>query len=312
MPLHPQAEAFLQRMAQEKAPQYSEMSPAEARIWDARINRLLNSRKEKVAEVKDLEIDLGRKIPIRIYTPIAHTTSPPIVYFHGGGWVVGSLDQVDLPCRLLANGTRHTVVSVDYRLAPEHKFPAAPEDCYAAAKWVAENADKLGGGRRQIVVCGSSAGGNLASIVSMMANDRGVPDILTQILIYPITDLGYEYGNVPDELSPALTGRDMQWFINHYLGKQADIQNEYASPLLRANPKGLPPAVIITAEYDILTEQCNAYSNKLKKAGVKVRSEFFKGMVHGFFTLPDMFDASSDVIRIVSDASALSSLDKRC
>jgi acetyl esterase len=202
----------------------------------------------------------------------------------------------------LANGTRHVVVSVDYRLAPEHKFPTAPEDCYAAAKWVAENADKLGGDRKQIVVCGDSAGGNLASVVSMMANDRDGPTVTTQILMYPVTYLGYEYRNFPDELSPALTQRDLQWYINHYIGKQADMQNEYASPLLRENPKGLPPTVMITAEYDILTEQCNAYANKLKKAGVQVKCELFKGMVHGFFTLPDMFDAASDAIRIVSNA----------
>jgi acetyl esterase len=202
----------------------------------------------------------------------------------------------------LANGTRHVVVSVDYRLAPEHKFPAAPDDCYAAAKWIAENADKFGGPRKQIVVCGDSAGGNLASVVSMMANDRGGPTITTQILIYPVTDLGYEYRSFPDELSPTLTQRNLQWYINHYIGRHADKQNEYASPLLRANPKGLPPTVMITAEYDILTQHCNAYANKLKDAGVQVKSELFKGMVHGFFTLPDTFDAASDVIRILSNA----------
>jgi len=301
MPLHPQAEAFLHRMVEEKVPQYSELSPAEARIWEMKIVRMFNSHKEEVGKVENLQIDLGRKIPIRVYTPITKARSPPIVYFHGGGWVVGNLDQVDLPCRLLANGTRHVVASVDYRLSPEDKFPAASEDCYAAAKWVAENAERLGAEDKQIVVCGDSAGGNLASVVSMMANDRREPIVTTQILIYPVTDLGYEFRDFRDELSPALTLTDLQWFINHYVRKRTDVQDEYASPLLRAKPKGLPPAVIITAEYDILTQQCDAYAKKLKDAGVKVRIEQFKGMVHGFFTLPQMFDAAGDVIQLVSN-----------
>ncbi len=304
MPLHPQAEAFIHRMVEERVPQYSELTPTEARMWEMKIVMMLNSRKEEVGKVENLQIDMGRKIPIRVYTPITKSRAPPIVYFHGGGWVVGNLDQVDLPCRLLANGTQHVVISVDYRLAPEHKFPAAPEDCYAAAKWVSENSVRFGAISRedkQIIVCGDSAGGNLASIVSMMAHDHHEPTITTQVLVYPVTDLGYEYRNFPDELSPALTQRDLQWFINHYVKEATDAQNELASPLLRANPYGLPPTIIITAEYDILTQQCNAYANKLKNVGVQVKIEHFKGLVHGFFTLPDMFDAASDVIHVLSN-----------
>jgi acetyl esterase len=228
------------------------------------------------------------------------------MYFHGGGWVLGNVDLVDLPCRLLANRTGRVVISVDYRLAPEQKFPAAAEDCYAATRWVAENVQRFGLNENLIAVCGDSAGGNLAAATSLMARDRGVPTIEHQILIYPITDLlDSNYESFPDEQSPGLTSSDMQWFINHYIAKPGDAGNVYASPLVASELSGLPPALMITAEYDILLKQCNAYYEKLRKAGVSTTSVHYEGAIHGFFTLPDAFDAGRDAVGKIADALSL-------
>ena len=214
--------------------------------------------------------------------------------------MLGSLDLVDLPCRLLANKTGRAVVSVDYRLAPEHRFPAPVEDCYVATKWVAENRGKFSDGKR-IAVCGDSAGGNLAAAVSLKARDSGEPLIEDQVLIYPITDLSDDnYNTFRDELSPGLMKNDMQWFIRHYISKQEDMRNEYASPISAANLAGLPQAFMITAEYDILTKQCNSYSERLRQAGVRVKTKNYDGVPHGFFTLPDAFDAAHDAVEQIA------------
>ncbi len=284
----------------------SALSPEQARIWDAKVTKLLTKKSRWVGGIEDMQVPGPEgQIPVRLYKA-SSTASELLIYFHGGGWVLGNLDAVEYPCRLLATGTGRIVVSVDYRLAPEHKFPAGPEDCYAVTKWVAENASKLGAKSGRLVVCGDSAGGNLAAVVSLMAQDRQTPHITNQVLIYPVTDLANEnYESYPDELSPALTRSDMTWFIDHYLSRKEDSQNQYASPVLRARFANLPHALIITAEYDILTRQCNAYADKLRNAGVKVNIAHYPGLVHGFFTLPDAFDAAHDAIsRIARELSS--------
>jgi len=309
VPLHPQASAYIDWTAKEHVPQLSALSPAQARIWDAKVTVLLTKGVEPVVKVEDMKVpSFGADIPIRLYTPKTRASSVILLYFHGGGWVLGSVDQVDYPCRLLANKTQGTVVSVDYRVAPEHKFPVPLEDCYAGTKWVADNAKRLSGSGEHLIVCGDSAGGNLAAAVSLMAKDRGGPLIASQILIYPIVDLLDEsYRDFPDKMSPALTKDDMIWFINHYKSRDDDLKNEYASPLRRADLTGLPSTLLITAEYDILTKQCNAYADKLRKAGVQVHSVHYPGLIHGFFTLPDMFDAAGDSMkRIAEELGSLS------
>ena len=305
--LHPQASAYIDWMVEEHVPPLSTLSPAEARSWDTKVTALLTKGFEPVDKVEDMRLPSPREeIPIRIYTPKNRASSAFLVYFHGGGWVLGNVDQVDYPCRLLANKTKRTVVSVDYRLAPEHKFPAAVEDCYTVTKWVAENADRLGGSREQLAVCGDSAGGNLAAAVCLMAKDRSGPLISSQILIYPVVDLlDDDYRDFPDKMSPALTKDDMTWFINHYKSEDDDLKNEYASTLRRADLTGLPPALLITAEYDLLTKQCNAYADKLRKAGVQVHSAYYPGLIHGFFTLPDMFNAAGDSMKQIAEELGL-------
>jgi acetyl esterase len=305
MALHPQAEAFLQCVVREQVPPVSTLSPEEARTWDAKMVALLTKRTQWAGRTESVQVPgPSGDIPVRKYIPILRT-SQHLLYFHGGGWVVGNLDQVEYTCRLLATKTRRTVISVDYRLAPEYKFPAAVEDCYAVTKWVAENADGLGGKTDHLAVCGDSAGGNLAAAVSLMAADRRGPYIANQILIYPIVDLSDQnYRDYPDELSPALTKSDMNWFITHYISRNEDLQDQYASPILRHECAGLPHAFFITAEYDILTKQCNTYADRLKEAGVRVNYAHYAGLIHGFFTLPDAFDAAHDAVnRIAAELS---------
>jgi len=307
MALHPQAEAFLKRMILEHVPTVSALSPIEARRWDAKVTGFFTSTSEEVARVEDFTIPgPGGPIPVRVYTP-SGDVSNLLMYFHGGGWVLGNPDLVDLPCRLLANRTGRVVVSVDYRLAPEHKFPAAAEDCYAATKWAADNVDKFRTTAATLAVCGDSAGGNLAAVVSLMARDRGAPTIGHQILIYPITDLlDSNYKSFPDEQSPGLTRSDMQWFIDHYITKPDDMKNVHASPIMASNLSKLPPTLMITAEYDILLKQCDSYSEKLRKAGVLTTSRNYEGAIHGFFTLPDAFDAGRDAVGKIAEALSVS------
>jgi len=307
MVLHPQAEAFLKRMMLEHVPTVDTLSPIEARRWDAKVSGFFTSTSEEVARVENFTIPgPGGPIPVRVYTP-SGDVSNLLMYFHGGGWVLGNPEFVDLPCRLLANRTGRAVVSVDYRLAPEHKFPAAAEDCYAATKWVADNVDKFRTSAKAIAVCGDSAGGNLAAVVSLMARDRGAPTIGHQILIYPITDLlDSNYKSFPDEQSPGLTRNDMQWFIDHYITKPDDMRNAYASPLVASDLSKLPPTLMITAEYDILLKQCDSYSEKLRKAGVLTMSRNYEGAIHGFFTLPDAFDAGRDAVGKISETLSVS------
>jgi len=300
---HPQAEAYLQFMTREHVPPLSGLSPEDARVWDEKVTSLLSKRSEEVSKIKDISIEsVERQIPIRIYTPTKLDGRGMIVYFHGGGWVLGNLDQVDHPCRLLANRTGSIVISVGYRLAPEYKFPTPVEDCYTATEWAAKNAEQLGADEERVVVCGDSAGGNLAAVVSLMAKDRGRPSISNQILIYPIVDLSDRiYQNFPDELSPALTKGDMNWFIKHYISREEDLKNQYASPVRRTDLSGLPPVLMITAEYDILTPQCNSYADQLKRSNVRVNSAHYAGLIHGFFTLPDSFDAAHEAIKRITD-----------
>jgi len=293
--LHSQSEAYLEWMKKEKVPLLSGLSPEEARTWDARVAALLTKTSQWSGTIRNMRVQVpSGDLNVRVYVPNSHA-SRLLLYYHGGGWVLGNLDQVEYPTRLLATETDRIVVSVDYRLAPEHKFPSAVDDCYFVSKWFAENPDKIGATKEKMAVCGDSAGGNLAACVCLMAKDRHGPSIANQILIYPVTDLSDQnYKDYPDDLSPALTRADMNWFIRHYVSGSEDLWNQYASPILRDDLTELPAALIITAEYDILTKQCNAYADRLKRAGVRVKSINYPGLVHGFFTLPDVFDAAQD------------------
>jgi acetyl esterase len=287
MPLDPQAQAFLDQLVALNAPPMNTLSPEAAR-QAARMQIAMAGEPEPVAKIENRTIPGPQgDIPIRVYTPEGIGPLPVLVFFHGGGWVICDLDTHDDACRSLANGTPCIVVSVDYRLAPEHKFPAAVDDCYAATQWVARNAASLNGDPARIAVGGDSAGGNLAAVIAQLARDRGEPSLVFQLLIYPATNFN---SDTPSSRENAdgyfLTRDDMIWFMNHYLNSPDDRNNPLASPLLASDLSGLPPALIITAEYDPLRDDGEQYGQKLKAAGVPITISRYDGMIHGFVTFP--------------------------
>ncbi len=225
------------------------------------------------------------EILARVFHPGGSEPLPLLVYFHGGGWVVGDLDSHDETCRLLCNGADAIVVSVDYRLAPEAPFPSGLEDCYAATQWVCENAAELGGDADRVAVGGDSAGGNLAAAVCLLARERGGPSLRHQMLVYPVTDSDFDRPSYLDNAEGYfLTRGMMQWFWGHYLADDSQASDPLAAPL-HGDLAGLPAATVITAGYDPLRDEGVAYAEKLGAAGVEVEHREFKEMIHGFVSL---------------------------
>ena len=285
MPLDPQIQAYLDQMAAMNMPPIHTMTPEQVRMGIAMQLAMESIEQEQVARVENRTIPgPAGEIPVRIYTPQGNGPFPALVFFHGGGWVICNLDTHDGICRSLANGAGCVVVSVDYRLAPEHKFPAAPEDCYAATQWVAKNAAELNVEASNIAIGGDSAGGNLTAVVAQMARDRGGPHLVFQLLIYPATDFRMNTPSIEENATGYfLTKDDMIWFTNHYLNSEEDKTNPLASPLLARDLSGLPPALIITAQYDPLRDEGELYGQKLREAGVPVTVSRYAGVIHGFF-----------------------------
>ena len=292
MPLDPQAVVLLDTIAAMGTPPLSMMSVADARQALGAMSEM-GGELEAVSKIEDREIPgpLGT-IPIRIYTPAGNGPFPVLVYFHGGGWVLGNIESHDVVCRSLTNAAGCIVVSVDYRLAPEYKFPAAPEDCYAATQWVVANAATLNGDPQRVAVGGDSAGGNLAAVVSLMAHEHGGPKLVYQLLIYPATD--YYLPGTPSMQENAdgyfLTLGDMVWFWNHYLSSEADAKHPYAAPIQAKDLSGLPSALIITAEFDPLRDEGEHYAARLREAGVPVVATRYNGMIHGFVSMAGKLD----------------------
>jgi acetyl esterase/lipase len=219
------------------------------------------------------------------------------VWFHGGGWVVGDLESADATARHLTVRADCVVVSVDYRLAPETKFPGPAEDCYSATKWVAQNAASINVDPSKIAVGGDSAGGNLAAVISLMARDRGGPPLALQLLVYPVTDRDFSTESyVQNAEGYQLTRDSMIWYWNHYLKSDADVANPYAAPLQAQDLRGLPPALVITAEYDPLRDEGEAYAHRLEAAGVNTTCIRYDGMIHGFFGMATAIDKGKQAI----------------
>lgn len=259
-----------------------------------------------VGTVEDRVIP-GSDVPVRIYHPLGGSGAPPvIVYFHGGGFVLCDLDSHDSCCRRLANGIGALVVSVDYRLAPEHPFPAAVQDAWAAVQWVAGHADEFGADPARLVLAGDSAGGNLAAVTAMLARDHGGPAVAFQLLIYPVVDQRRKTSAAsPYNASGALTADHMRWFTEQYLGPGGDPTDVLASPLL-ADAAGLPPAHIVTGECDPLRAEGELYAQRLRDAGVAVTITNYANMFHGFFNLsdhlPEARRATDDVCTVLKGA----------
>src|SRR5260370_26517927 len=243
-------------------------------------------------------------IPVRVYTPEGNSPMGVLVYFHGGGWVLGSLESHDRVCRALANKAGCVAVSVDYRLAPEHVFPAGAEDCYAATKWVSENAASLGADPARLAVGGDSAGGNLAAVVSMMSRDRSGPSIAFQLLFYPVTDCALDTPSQKEFAADGyvLSRGDMEWFWNHYVDAGTEKTHPYASVLRATNLTGLPPALVTTASHDPLRDEGERFAQRLISAGVKVTCTRYEGVTHGFISFAAALDKGKEGQRQAADA----------
>ena len=294
MPIDPIAAGLLQQMAEAGMPPLNEMSPADARLA-AEGFKALAGEPEPVADVTNRTIPgPGGEIPVRIYTPAGGGASLPcLVYYHGGGWVLGDIESLDTICRAVANRAGCKVVSVEYRLAPEHKFPAPFDDCYAALEWVAANGGDIGVDTSRLAVGGDSAGGNLAAAVSLKARDAGGPALRHQLLVYPVTDHSYGTESYAANGDGYLLTLDMmKWFWDHYLNSAEDGRNPLASPLAASDLSGLPPAFVITAEFDPLRDEGEAYAARLADAGVKVSHQRFDGQIHAFWQMVGVFPAA--------------------
>ena len=301
MPLDPQVKAVLDMLEAMNAPPLGTLSPAETRIASV-ARRPDGVEPEAVHSVEDRTIPgPGGEIPVRVYTPSADAALPLTVYFHGGGWVIGDLESEDARCRSIANQAGCVVLSVDYRLAPEDPFPASWEDAYAATKWAAEHADELGIDVARIAVAGSSAGANLAAVVAQQARDGGGPALVHQALVYPVTDHAMDTASYSENAEGyLLTRHSMQWFWGHYLGEDGDGSAPTASPLRAENLGGLPSALVITAEFDPLRDEGEAYAEAMRAAGVEVTCTRYDGQIHAFFNFAEMIDRGGDAVAEVS------------
>jgi acetyl esterase len=261
----------------------------------AAVDAMAGAEREPVFEVIDRRIPgPGGDLPIRIYRPSAERGLGVLVYFHGGGWFLGSIELCDEICRGLANAAGCVVVAVEYRLAPEAKFPAAVEDCFAATRWLAGNPAEVVADASRLVVGGDSAGGNLAAAVTLLARDRGDVELVGQLLVCPNTDLRAATPSMRENTDPwLLNGAAVAKSREYYLATPEDAVNPLASPLRAEDLRGLPPALVITAECDPLRDEGERYARRLTSAGVTVESARYDGMAHGFFSMPDRFPAGA-------------------
>ncbi|MGI2329084.1 alpha/beta hydrolase [Planococcus sp. YIM B11945] len=282
MPVNPKIQFFLDQLNTMPAIPMDQITPEAMRNSEA--SQLSAQPKEPVEKVEDKTIALaGRTIPIRVYTPKGDAPFPALVFYHGGGWVLGSIESHDAICRELANLASCVVISVEYRLAPEHKFPAAVEDAYESLEWVASHAAELGIDHERIAVGGDSAGGNLATVASLIASERQGPNVVHQLLLYPSTGPAAGYPSMAENAKGyLLTGDMMSWFQTQYLQSNEDRVHPYLSPILSDNLEGLPPATILTAQYDPLRDVGIAYAEKLKAEGVAVFHKNYDDLIHGF------------------------------
>jgi len=303
--LDPDAAAVYKAFQEAGRPPYENGTAAEARAFYLQGCVVSNPEPPELQSAKPLSISAPHGvIPARIYTPKTlrktNGLAPCLVFFHGGGWVIGDLDSHDVVCRQLAHAGELIVISVDYRLAPEHKFPAAVDDAISATQWVAANANGLGIDAARLTVGGDSAGGNLAAVVALAARDGDGPKLAGQVLIYPATDFAMKHPSHREpETSVLLTHSVIKWFCNHYLGGPADVDTWKASPARATTLAGLPPAYVLTAGADPLRDEGDEYAERLKQAGVPVTYKHFPGQFHGFFTMGKLLNqanvAASDI-----------------
>lgn len=304
--LDPDAAAVLSAFREAGRPPYEALSPAEARQMYLASRVVSNPEPPRIASTESLMIPgPAGLIPARLYRPLtvreADGLSPCLVFFHGGGWVVGNLDSHDVVCRTLADEGQLVVISIDYRLAPEHKFPAAVDDAIAATDWIARSSRELKIDTARLAVGGDSAGGNLAAIVSIHARDNG-PKIAGQVLIYPATDFSMSHPshNEP-ETDALLTHSVIRWFRDHYLNSAADSEDWRASPARVKQLSDLPPAIVLTAGADPLRDEGDEFARRLSDAGVPVMHRAYPGQFHGFITMGKLLPKANDALREIGN-----------
>ena len=299
MALDDDAARVLEMVRLSGRPAFEAVGPTEARALFLRGRDVFSPDPAPVAEIRDMAAigPDGAPLRLRLYRGAGTSSAaalPALVFFHGGGWVVGDLETHDTMCRHIANAAGCAVVAVDYRLAPEHKFPAAVEDCLAATLWVAENAREIGVDPGRLAVGGDSAGGNLAAVISLIARDRGSPKLRAQLLLYAVLDCGMKQASHQRFAEGhLLTEATMRWFAEAYLREPADIDDWRVSPLRAPDLSGLPPSYVLTAGYDPLCDEGIAYARRLREFGVAVEHRHVPDQIHGFLLMGKMVRAAS-------------------
>jgi len=301
--LHPQARALLDLIEARQIPPTHTLSVADARAYYRDRRAVTQPVPPEVAQVRELQANGPHgAIPLRSYRPLGAAPDallPVLVYYHGGGWTIGDLDTHDTLCRELANGAGCAVVAVDYRMGPEHRFPAAVDDCMAATRWVRAQAAELDVDAARLAVGGDSAGGNLAAVVSIAARDGGDPPIAFQLLIYPATDAHRSHRSHTENGQGYLLTKDtIDYFSDHYLPDRSDYDDWRASPLLREDLAKLPPALVLTAGYDPLRDEGRAYAERLTAAGNRASYVCFERQIHGFILMGKVLDEANTAVAL--------------
>ena len=285
MPLHPDARKVIEQQASQPAPE-TPPTPAQLRAGFAAAWRPPQDMAEVGRAYERTVPGPGGDLRAKVFQPEGEGPFPTLIWFHGGGWVIGSLDENEATCRILCNQTGAVVLAVDYRLAPENPFPAAAEDAYAVLRWVSEHGEEIGADGERIAISGESAGGNLAAVASLMARDRGGPKPVLQLLVSPVTAPPGDRKSYVDYAEGYFFGRaSMEWFFQQYPRDEADLRNPYMLPLLAEDLTGLPPALVMTAEYEVLRDEGEEYAHRLLDAGVPCELVRYPGQIHGFFAL---------------------------
>lgn len=303
--LHPEIKELVAQMERVPTPPLPSLSPEAARaVVDAKVPE--QDDPEPVGDVMELSIPgPAGDVPIRVYVPEGDGPHPALIYLHGGGWVVGDINMFDPTCRALANAADRMVISVEYRLAPEHPFPAPLKDAYAVAEWVAENAAAMTIDTDHVAIAGDSSGGQLAASVAQLARDRNGPEFDRQLLIYPATDYAFDTNSYKENGESGLLSRtDMEWFWDHYLQDEIDGRNPYASPLRATDFSELPPATVVTCGFDPLHDEGETYAEKLRAAGVDVVHLQYDDCVHGVIRMlvePTKLTRAEEMVKDIAD-----------